>query len=74
MSPPLLVMNTSSSASLNGKRVLCAAGERRQRFCEAGGRYFCPSMSGALFNIQILGHSLMTVITNEWIQSLKRRE
>lgn len=74
ISPPLLVLNTSSRASLNGKRVFSTAGRSKQRFCESGGCYFCPSTSGTLFNIEILGDSWMTAITNQLIQFLKWRE
>lgn len=74
MSPSLLVVNTSSSASLNWKRVFSTVGKSRKRFYEAGGFYFCPSMSGTLFNIWILGHSLMTAITHRWFHFLKWRE
>lgn len=74
MSLSLLVVNTSSSASLNWKRVFSTAGKIRERFCVAGGFYFCPSTSATLFNIWILGHSLMTAITNQWFHFLKCRE
>lgn len=74
ISPSLLVVNTSLRASLNGERVFCTAGRNTQRFCESGGCYFCPSMSGTLFNIEILGDSSMMAITNQLIQFLKWRE
>lgn len=73
MSLSLLVVNTSSSASLNWKRVFSTAGKIREGFCVAGGFHFCPSTSGTLFNIWILGHSLMTAITNQWFHFLKCR-